>query len=396
VSYYDAQGATRETTALTREAAEAKAEALVDRLQALCRAPLAASTVSDLAAEYMGRYADKKEWSYKYREERRYAYRWLPGWFVALPCLDWRVQHTEDVLRAVEGAGYPRGCEEYRRVGALLSGLRTAGLLYGYLPRGGPDPLEGVRYNPERGRKADRGTGERAALGNVRPVAEDLIPDGPAVLSLAACAAERTGCWWEGLRVRLMAGGGLRFGEQADLRAPQVSTEPDSPWVHVVRQAVVVTRRAAGGGPTLLLGQPPKGGAARHAFYDPELVPLLERRRAEVGPEGLLLPSPSGSVWRASNYMRDVWGPCARDLGWARVEDLTGRPPGSKASGWLWTPHSLRHRYATWLIRELAVPVYSVAEWCGHSDVGITQRMYVDTSRPDVSAGVRAVRAARP
>lgn len=391
VTYYGTDGRQRETTAVTRAAAESKAEDLAGRLAVIERAPRAASTVADLAAEYMGRYAEARQWSVKYAEERRYAYRWLPDWFTGLACLDWRVRHSEDVLRAVAAAGYPRGCEEYRRVGALLSGLRSAALLYGYLPRGGDDPMEGVRYNPERRRKAERDPGERAGLGNVRPVERDQIPGEQAILALAEEAARITGCWWEALRIRVMADAGLRFGEQADLHVPQVNLSRDEPWIHVVRQAVVVPKGTSRRTTTLLVGEPPKHGQQRHAFYDPRILELLERRAHEAGPHGRLLPTPGGSVWRASNYARDVWSPAARRLGWPRVEDTPGRAAGSKATGWLWTPHSLRHRYATRLIRELGVPVWNVSEWMGHSDSSITQAMYVDTSRPNVAVGVRAV-----
>ena len=393
VTYYDADGRARERTAVGRDAAEALATGLVASLRALQTAPHAAATIADLAAVYMGRFADAKGWSAKYRQERRFAYRWLPDAFTGLRCLDWEVLRTEDVLAAVAAAGYPYGCEEYRRVGALLSGLRTAGWKYGYLPRD-RDPLDGVRYNPPRRTKAQAAlAGERPSVGNVQRVPDALIPDAADVDALAEAVVQVTGCWWEGLRVRLMAYGGLRFGEQADLRADQVSADPDAPWIHVIRQAVAVP--VQDGRPSLLVGQSPKHGILRWSFYDDRLCEDLARRVDEAGPGGLVLPTAGGSLCRESNYMRDVWNPAARSLGWARVEDLPGRPPGSKKSGWLWTPHSLRHRYATWLIRELGVEPFNVSEWMGHSDTTITLTMYVDTSVPDVSAGVRAVRAQR-
>jgi len=58
-------------------------------------------------------------------------------------------------------------------------------------------------------------------------------------------------------------------------------------------------------------------------------------------------------------------------------------------------PHSLRHRYATFLVREAKADLFDVSEWMGHSDTEITRKMYVDLTEPNVGGGVAAVRRLR-
>lgn len=90
--------------------------------------------------------------------------------------------HSERVLAAVDRAGSPRGTEEYRRVGALLSGLRTAGRHYKYLPSGA-DPMIGVAYNVSP-RQVQRRPDQRAEkFANVRPVTDAEIPGDEAVIT---------------------------------------------------------------------------------------------------------------------------------------------------------------------------------------------------------------------
>lgn len=404
VTFHDERDRPRERTAVGRAAAVLKAEELVAELSATVRAPSAASTVADLAAVYLTEYGDARDWAPKYRKERWNAHRWLPQDFLALPCHRWSVRDSERVLRDVAAAGYPRGCEEYRRVGALLSGLGTAGRRYGYLSRD-QQPMQDVEYNPDRRtRRRDSAVGARDAFRNVRPVEEFEVPTRDQVRALAWEAARLTGCWWEELRVLLFAMGGLRYGESVDLRTRCVVTDPERPCVWVLRQAVEVSPAPVPGGATLLTDQPPKHGIVRAAWYDEDIIPLFDRRLEELEdedgrcghPDGaLVLPSPTGLPYRSSNYLGRVWSPAARSLGWARVENMRNRAAGSKRTGWLWTPHSLRHLYATHAIRDLRIEVPLVSEWMGHGDVRVTQQMYVDRSRPNVTAGVRAVREAR-
>jgi integrase len=400
VSYYDGDGKPRETTAVGEAAAVAKAEALVARLSAQVRAPNCDRRMSDLLEEYMTSTARKKAWGPSYRQERAYAVRWLPQWFLALPCRGWEVAHSERVLAAVDRAGSPRGTEEYRRVGALLSGLRTAGRHYKYLPAGA-DPMIGVAYNVSP-RQVQRRPDQRAEkFANVRPVTDAEIPCDDEVEELADVAEWLTGDWREGLRIRLLRRSGLRWGEAADLRVEQVGL--DEPHIFVCRQTVEVRKRFSPTGETLLRDQPPKHGRDRWALYDEivadDLARLVHAIRAERGPGftgmELLLPAGRGVPWRASNYLNRVWGPAAAACGWQRVEDQPGLPPGGKKSGWLWTPHSLRHRYATWLVREVKADLYDVSEWMGHSDTAITRRMYVSTATPNVRSGTLAVAAWR-
>ncbi len=403
VKYYDPDGVRRETTAVGREAAVAKAEALAVSLAASVLAPSATSPMSVVLETYMTRFAARKHWAAKYRYERAQTVRWLPDWFLRLQAGGWRVQHTEDVLLAVAAAGYPLGCQEYRRAGAFLSGLRTTAREYGYLPPG-HDPMVGVAYNPPSTRPQGRPDEPRDRYSAVRPVPPAAVPGDDAIEEFAEVVAWLTGDWREALRVRFLRASGLRWGEHADLRVGRVSLDPDLPSVHVCTQAVEIPRRYGDGGPTLRLGQPPKGGRSRHAFYDHDMVADdLERlvagirrdRRLTGRPEdALLFPAPRGGAVRAGTHSSRVWGPAAAACGWQRVEDQP-TAAGAKRRGWVWTPHSLRHRYATFLVREAKADLFDVSEWMGHSDTEITRKMYVDLTEPNVGGGVAAVRRLR-
>jgi integrase len=343
---------------------------------------------------YMTSVADKKSWSPTYRQERAYTVRWLPPWFLALSAREWTVQASERVLRAVADAGSPRGTQEYRRVGALLSGLRTTARQYQYLASHA-DPMIGIAYNTSARQRHARPDLKPEKFGNVRPVLDSEIPTDEQIDELADVVRLLTGDWREALRVRLLRASGLRWGEHADCRVGQISL--DDPYVLVCRQAVEVRKRFSPTGETLLRDQPPKGGRDRHALYDDAIGDLLERRIREIqrasgtsADAELLLPTRGGSVMREGNYLNRVWGPAAAACGWPRVEDGS-HVLGGKKSGWLWTPHSLRHRYATWLVREVKADLYDVSEWMGHTDTAITRRMYVSHTIPNVSAGARAV-----
>jgi len=404
VKYYDQDGSRRETTAVGQDAALAKAEALVASLAAAVLAPSTTRPMSEVLETYMTRFAARKHWALKYRYERAQTARWLPDWFLGLPAGGWRVQHTEDVLQAVVAAGYPLGCQEYRRTGAFLSGLRTTAREYGYLPPGS-DPMVGVAYNPPSARVHGRPDAPRDRFSAVRAVPPSAIPSDDAIEEFADVVGWLTGDWREALRVRFLRASGLRWGEHADLRLGRLTLDPETPSIYVCSQAVEVPKRYSNGGPTLRLGQPPKGGQPRYAFYDHDAIAdALERRVAEIrrdrtgsgrGEDALLLPAPRGGAVRAGTYASRVWGPAAAACAWQRVEDADGREPGTKSRGWIWTPHSLRHRYATFLVREAKADLFDVSEWMGHSDTAITRKMYVDLSEPNVTGGVHAIRRLR-
>ncbi|MDP9396113.1 MAG: site-specific integrase [Actinomycetota bacterium] len=404
VTFYDGDGQPRERTAVGEPAARALAEQIAREQRGVFGdGDRSGEPVRELVEFYLTVYGRDRDWSISYQAERERVVAWLPGWFLKLSVCRWRAHHSRQVLTGVAERGYPRGTEEYRRVGTLLSGLRTAARVGGFLPDDAPDPLAGVPYaktrtHRSRARGADGQLVEKYA--NIEAVPAYAIPRIDDVYAMADTVSTITRRWGEGLRVLLMAFGGLRFGEGAAIHCAQVNADTTEPYLHVVRQAVEVSTRHAVNGGTLSVDEPPKGGIVRYAFYSPDLVEEVRRRLHEVqvaaGPgnaigQELLLPTARGKMWRESNYLTQVWNPAAERLGWQRVEDLPpGARPGTKKTGWVWTPHSLRHFYATWLIRDLGTPPGVVSGYMGHSESRITEQLYVDGTRPNLSAALQA------
>lgn len=387
----------RETTAIGMEAAVARAQTILESLTAACLAPSAMSPIPALIDYYLETRSKQKNWSLKTMKGKKDVYRLLPEWFLALLCYQWTIAVSEKVLAEVARKN-PPGTEGYRRVGQFLTGMRRCAWRYGYVPRD-QDPMAEIDYSVQRKRSGTPGeSGRSTIVDQIRPVEDHEIPPFEKVLEFAEVAAWISGCWWEELRIRVWYGAGLRWAESADLRVNRVGLDFENPRVHIVRQAVEVSN----GDKTMHVGMAPKSGIVRHAFYDPRLLDLIHRRLFEISknrtvssdPDGaLLLPSPSGLVYRRSNWARAVGDPAMAACGWPRMSDQQNIPPGMKKAGWLWTPQSLRHGYATWCIRELHIPIALVSEWMGHSTVLITERLYVARDKPKVDTGVQMMRA---
>jgi integrase len=199
----------------------------------------------------------------------------------------------------------------------------------------------------------------RAALA----VTEAEIPSTASVHALARACAERSGVWWRELEILLVAYSGMRWGEHVALTADRVDIERRR--ITVDRQ-VVETRSAL----KLTL---PKGRRRRMTMFpartpgDVDLAALVERRLAEINPDGLVFPAPRGGWARRSNYGCNTWDPTAITIGWPQRDD--GR--------WAWTFQSLRHVFATWALVQLGLRLEDVSRLLGHSGTRVTQDVYV-------------------
>lgn len=116
------------------------------------------------------------------------------------------------------------------------------------------------------------------------------------------------------------------------------------------------------GTPKLVL---PKMGRTRTVIVSSDAFGLdvcewVNQRAAEVGPEGLLFPTPTGKLWRRGNYLADSFSP-ARMAAWGSLR---------------WPFHSLRHHAATRMLQR-GIDINDVALMMGHKHIGITQRMYI-------------------
>jgi integrase len=190
------------------------------------------------------------------------------------------------------------------------------------------------------------------------------IPTAEAVHAVARMAAERSRVWWRELELLLVAYSGLRWGEHAALTADRVN--PARRTILVDRQ-IIETRHA-------VKLAAPKSRRARTAMYPArtplgvDLAALVEHRLAEIGPGGIVFPSPRGQWARRSNYARNIFHPAATSAGWPK------RPDGR----WAWSFHSLRHVFATWALAQPGARVEDVSRLLGHASVRVTQDIYIN------------------
>lgn len=351
---WDEAGRRRDTTACSRTQAIIKATELVERLARGAATDLGKATGADLIAHYLDpnrRPPRGQPWSERHRDEQiRYCARYLTPQIALIPC---RRLARADLQRVLDQARTASVAQHLRR---CLTGLVNAGIEEGHLlPR--QDLLRGVRWQG-----AD-GTHEPDTDPIGRAITEAEIPAAGLVHALASAAAHRQRpVWWRELEILLVAYSGLRWGEHVALTADRV--DPDRRRITVDRQ-VIETRSAL----KLTL---PKGRRRRVTMYPAitpagvDLVALVEKRLAEIGPDDLVFPAPQGGWARRSNYGRNLWDPAAASVDWPRSE-----------RGWTWTFHSLRHVFATWALNQPGLRLEDVSRLLGHSSTRITQDVYI-------------------
>jgi hypothetical protein len=344
----------RETTATSRDEVLAKAADLVARLAQGRPTDWSQAKGDALVAHYLDasrRPVRGRAWSARHREEQQaYCARFVIPVIAHVELGRLSRVHFAQVLAQ---AGSASVAAHLRR---CCSAMVAAGLEEGLL-LARQDVLRGVHWSPPAGESR----GEEFATGHF--IDEADIPTSSAVAALAAATAQRSGVWWRELQVLAVAYSGLRWGEMAALTADRV--DPARRCITVDRQ-VVETRH------NLSLG-PPKNRCRRTTMYPArtpsgiDLAHMVERRLAEVGPDGLVFPSPRGCWPRRSNYRRNTFEPAARAAGWPRTAE--GR--------WAWTFHSLRHVFATWALAQPGARIEDVSRLLGHSTVRVTQDLYI-------------------
>ena len=153
--------------------------------------------------------------------------------------------------------------------------------------------------------------------------------------------------------VKLLAYGGLRWGEAVALRANNVDVLRRR--VHVRESATLVNGKLVWG--------PPKSHRSRTivipAFLIDEMAPTLSGDR-------LVFASSTGKPLRSPNFLRRVWKPAVADVG---LGDLV--------------PHDLRHTAASLGI-SAGASVKAVQRMLGHSSAQITLDRYTHLFEDDL------------
>jgi integrase len=362
-------GRRRDTTASSRDDAVAKAADLAERLGRGTPTELARATGADLVAHYLDparRPARVEQWSERHRDEQvRYCNLYVVPLLGTVACA--RLTRL-DFQRVLDQARTRSVATQLRR---CLTAMVNAGLTEGQL-LARQDVLRGVRWQT-----AEQTTRRQEPVDGLGDEPDDRLDDNPdahaitqteipttdMVHALGRAAAEHQGVWWRELEILFVAYTGLRWGEHVALRANRVDTERRR--VSVDRQ-VIETRS----GLKLAL---PKSRRRRVTMFPAttpggvDLLAMVERRLKEVGPDGLLFPSPGGQWARRSNYGRNLFDPAAASIGWPRRAD----------GHWVWKFHSLRHVFATWALTQPGLRIEDVSQLMGHSSVRVTQDIYI-------------------
>jgi integrase len=199
--------------------------------------------------------------------------------------------------------------------------------------------------------------------------------------------------------VDLGAGCGMRQGEILGITVDALDFQTDT--VHVVQQLKLSRSKA--------VFAPPKGGKLRDVplpgpvadalrahmkrFPPVDLTlpwktangPLVTRRLVFTGPLG-------GIVWRSS-FNPDAWKPALAAAGVIPAREKGAEYAAAREHGM----HALRHFYASVLL-DAGESVKALAEYLGHSDPGLTLRVYahlMPTSQERTRKAVAAVFTAR-
>ncbi len=161
-----------------------------------------------------------------------------------------------------------------------------------------------------------------------------------------------------GLLVRVLAYGGLRFGEAAALRACDV--DPLRRRLAVVRSVTEVAGR-------MVFGEP-KSHHTRSVPLPRGLIDELAAACAGKRPEDLVFTAPEGGVLMLRNWRRRVFDPAVNAAG---LDGLT--------------PHGLRHTAAS-LAVGAGANVKAVQRMLGHASAAMTLDVYAGLFEDDLDA----------
>ncbi|MFJ9903892.1 tyrosine-type recombinase/integrase [Streptomyces sp. NPDC101152] len=177
--------------------------------------------------------------------------------------------------------------------------------------------------------------------------------------------------------VDMGAGCGLRQGEIVGLAEDALDFEGGI--VRVVRQVKLIRGKA--------VFAPPKGNKERNVPLPPSVAEALRAHMDACKPVEITLPwrkpdgpkvsarllftnTASGLVWR-SNFNIQEWKPALAAAGLIAEAGEDGKYASAREHGM----HALRHFYASVLL-DAGESIKAVSEYLGHSDPGLTLRVY--------------------
>jgi len=363
----------------TEEEARAKAREVEQfiALQASIRDEGGARTIDRLADRYVDEHLSTL--SVRFREKQTFLLkRWVRPHLGKRNVTAWTPAESAALIAAVRRSG--ASDSTVQDVGAVMRALVTHARRLRWLTSQSEDPMWMVRYSKTA-----------AVQGNTALyVPRSSLPTDDECAALFDALDELGEHRWA-VGMRLAHRSGVRWGELTALQPDDIDL--DLRVVHV-RRAV---EQPASGSPSLKL---PKNGRIRTTIFPKSLVgalsDLVERTRAEPGPNGLLFPSASGRIARRATF-QTLWIRAADAAGWPMTKPLTRSAGyGERNKGWRWTgaakwtPHDLRHVAACWMLFDLKLDPAVVADKLGHADPAFTIKRYVGV-RGDADQAARLV-----
>lgn len=142
------------------------------------------------------------------------------------------------------------------------------------------------------------------------------------------------------------------------------------PWSNLHADRVEVAQRADKTG---IIG-PVKSRAARRSIELSRRVTDIVfewRERCPPSEADLVFPTVRGRPILLANYLTDAWRPLLREVGLVKTCEVNSR----KVERALYTPHALRHYFASKLIEKRKDPKF-IQQKMGHSRIEITMNIY--------------------
>lgn len=329
----------------------------------------------------------QKPWSISHsREQARLAKKHVTPIIGLVRCRDLNSGHFQAIIGSATSAGTAKDLR------STVSALLNWGFKKGYLlthpgplmsdvvwmpPKGHPDHRDSKRVSGKLAARQvaesppQEAEAEAEQLEGIRPVTAEETPDSEAVLRLAT-AFEELG--WDPFPVYLTTYSGVRCGEEMALQARHFTT--DERTIDVV-QAV----HEKGG---IRIGLP-KWGKTRKTFYPLvtpegyELAAQVKERVAKIrrkyGNDGFILAGSQGGLYGANRWGGQRFRPAAELAGWP-THLVWSAEEQKMVKRFLWTWHSLRHRFAAWALWELGALLPDVSAAMGHCDLSTTTRIY--------------------
>jgi integrase len=275
---------------------------------------------------------------------------------------------NDDILRFVESI---TAASSKKHLARAVSGLITWGHKKEWVVTTPDVLLADIGY------AITKGKGVKTAGSVVEYIDRDSLPSHIDVAELGRQMAITGGDYrWE-LMANLAAYTGVRLGELIHLTPADFDTKAGTITISEQCLDVAGKKKLA----------TPKNNSVRTTIYPTKtpggypLAKMIEKRIKEA--------NAAGSKKLQNGHMRVLMFPDSRG-GWISHGPFGTniRRPAQEAAGWkkdtdgqfIWTWHTLRHVFCTWLIFELKKDVLAVSKAAGHKSVMTTLTMYVNTN----------------